>query len=340
MKRKSGFHWLVRRTGFVLAVSILMMTFFILSLSVLYYMVEGDQRTHARDASELRSYFDWLYFTVITTRTIGFGDITVKTTLGKGLTIFNALLPASLFFGASMVLLDRFFLWIHAVYRRRLMRHHRHHHILVSDPALLESIVEEYRADDRPFLCVAQTPLEDLPRPLQGMLDDSNYHVGDPTRDEVLDAVNIAQADAILIATPDDAVNLFVLVTARQKAPGIRTIVRVNRPDTEDKLRAVGADVLLPATRMLGRIISQAASHPVVLDLLIRLQTRTLAPSLQEVSVPAPLQGRAVREAYPDAVALHRAGAFHFALAGMTLMEGDILLRASPDAPPAPASLP
>lgn len=326
MKRKGGFRWLVRRTGFVLAVSILMMTFFILSLSVLYYAVEGDQHAFARHDSELRSYFDWLYFTVITTRTIGFGDITVKTPLGKGLTIFNALLPASIFFGASMVLLDHFFRWIHDVYRRRLMQQHRHHHIVISDPALLESILEEYRADNRPFLCVGKTPPEELHRSLRQELDDSNYHVGDPTRGDVLDAVNIAQADSILIATPDDTVNLFILVTARQKAPGIRTIVRVNRPDTEDKLRAVGADVILPATRMLGRMICQAASHPVLLDLLIRLQTRTLSPSLQEAAVTPDMHGRPVREVFPDAVVLHRAGEFLFLPDGQTLREGDVVL--------------
>lgn len=331
MKRRSGFRWLVQRTGFVLAVSILMMLFFILTLSVLYYIVEGDQRAYATHQSELRSYFDWLYFTVITTRTIGFGDITVKTTLGKGLTIFNALLPASLFFGASMVLLDRFFHWIHDEYRRRLMRQHQHHHILVSDPDLLENIVEEYRADGRPFLCITQTPLEELPRHLREMLDDTNYHVGDPTRGDVLDAVNITEADAILIATPDDAVNLFILVTVRQKAPGIRTIVRVNRPDTEDKLRAVGADVLLPATRMLGRMISQAASHPVLLDLLVRLQTRTITPSLEEEPITPAMEGRPAREAVPDAVAVYRAGEFHFALGELVLAAGDVVLRTSTD---------
>lgn len=42
-------------------------------------------------------------------RTIGFGDIAPQTWLGRLGTIFNALLPASLFFGASLVVLEAFF---------------------------------------------------------------------------------------------------------------------------------------------------------------------------------------------------------------------------------------
>jgi voltage-gated potassium channel len=76
---------LVRRLGFYLAASALFMLAMVLCFTVFYHFVEG---------------LDWLdsfYFTVITTRTIGFGDISPQTDAGKLGTILNALVPATIF---------------------------------------------------------------------------------------------------------------------------------------------------------------------------------------------------------------------------------------------------
>jgi len=309
---------LVRRLGFVLAASLIIMLVSIFALSILYWLVERGQQ---------RSFFDWIYFTVITTRTIGFGDITPKTWAGKLITIFNALLPASLFFGASLVVLEGFFRWLEDGYRRYRMRSISGHHIVVADPELMESIVQEHLLDQRPFVCVSTSRFEDLPPRLQESLDTTTYYAGDPSRDEVLEAVNIRQAKAIVIATPDDNINLYVLVTARGLAPGIKTIVRVNRLETESKFRSVGANELLPAGTMLGRMLSQAATSPVALDLLVRLQTGTIPPFLHEVHVGSAETGRPVREVVAKAVAVYRDRTYRFELEGLLLQEGDVVLR-------------
>ncbi len=327
MNRPGVLERAIRKTGFVLFASVAIMLVCMLALSVLYYLVEGDQRRYIDPGAAPRTYLDWLYFTVITTRTIGFGDITVKTTAGKLLTIFNALLPASLFFGASMVLLNNFFTWLEKAYRRLRMKDLKRHHVIVADPELLESVVQEYRLGERPFVCVSTTAFDDLPGPLQDMLREGQYYAGDPTRDEVLKAVNIDLAEDVLIATPDDNVNLYVLVTVKGLARQVKTIVRVNRSETESKFRSVGADVLLPSGAIVGRMLSQAAVMPVAQDLLVRLQTGTTAPTLEEVRIGKGDEGKPVREAVSQAVALFRQDHFSFDLEQVTLREGDVVLR-------------
>ena len=321
MPRRHTTNRMLRRTRFVLVVSAIVMAVSIGLLTLFYYLVEG------RQGGLDRTPFDWLYFTVITTRTIGFGDITPQTWLGKLGTIFNALLPASLFFGASLVVLEAFFSALETGYKRWRMHKLNGHTVVVADEELMTSIVQEIRVDGRPFVCILDKPLDELPPRLQGVLDDSTYTTGDPTRDEVLRGAGIERARSIVIATPEDSVNLYVLVTARALAPEIKTVVRVNRLETESKFRSVGADVLLPAGTMLGRQLSQAATHPVAQDLLVRLQTGTEEPFLHEEPIGSDRAGLGVREAIPRAVALYRDGAYRFDLEGVSLAEGDVVLR-------------
>lgn len=310
---------LIKRMGLWLAVSLGVLVFSILGLTLVYYVVEGDQGTG-------KGLFDWFYFTVITTRTIGFGDITPKTNVGKLITIFNALLPASLFMGASLVVLENIFAWLETVYRRHRMQRLEGHHLVVADPELMESIVQEHLHDKRHFLCIHPTRLGDLPQRLQNLLDDTTYYNGDPTRDEVLRDAGVERAAAVLIATADDSANLYVLVSVKGLAPGVKTVVRVNRLETESKFRSVGADVLLPAGTMMGRLLSQAAAHPVAQDLLVRLQTGTAAPSLVEHHARKEHLGAPAQEAFPDAVALYRDGAYLANVAAETLRSGDVVL--------------
>lgn len=325
-KQRTMIQRMIRRTGFVFAASLIIMLVSVLMLTVFYSVVEGDQTEYVGYENR-RTIFDWFYFTVITTRTIGFGDITPKTGLGKLGTVFNALLPASLFFGASLVVLEGFFRWLEVAYRRHVMSKLKGHHIVVADEELMESIVQELSLENIPFVCVNPTRFEDLPPRLQESLDDSSYYAGDATRDEVLESVNIRQANAILIATNDDNVNLYVLVTAKGLAPSVKTIVRVNRLETESKFRSVGADQLLPAGTMLGRMLSQAAVSPVAMDFLVCLQTGTAEPNLEEVTIPASHAGRSVRDAVRSPVALYRNGRYEFAIDNQTVQEGDIVLR-------------
>lgn len=316
----------IRRTGFVLAASIAIMVVCILFLTFFYAVVEGDQAEYVGEENR-RGIFDWLYFTVITTRTIGFGDITPRTTLGKLGTIFNALLPASVFFGASLVVLQGFFEWLEQSYRRGTMKRLKGHTVVVADEELMEAIVQELSLGKIPFVCVHPDELNSHPPRLRDRLDDTTYLRGDPTRDEVLSEVNITAAEAILIATADDNINLYVLVTAKGLAPSIKTIVRVNRMETESKFRSVGADQLLPAGPMLGRMLSQAAVRPIAMDFLVRLQTGTTKPNLEELIIPASHAGRTVRDAVHSPVAVFRDGKYDYDIDSIIVQEGDVVLR-------------
>lgn len=72
---------------------------------------------------------------------------------------------------------------------------------------------------------------------------------GNATAEEVLQAVGIDQAKILATVLPDDALNVFITLTARGLNPDLTIVARGELPSTEKKLQQAGADqVVLPAT--------------------------------------------------------------------------------------------
>lgn len=307
-------HQAVRRIGFYFVVSFTFMLVMISAFSVFYHYAEG------------LSWLDAFYFTVITTRTIGFGDISPQTAAGKLGTIVNAIVPATVFLGATLVLLQTVMANLENYWKRLRMKSNRNHEIVVADVELLESIVTEYGLKNKPFVVVTDKALEDLPEPLKKNLNDGNYLRGNAADDDVLRQARIQDAHSIIIATADDNFNMYVLVTAKSLAAGVQAVVRVNRRETESKFRAVGADVLLPTATVLGRMLSEAAVSPVAHDFLVALHTHTRDPFFEETKAGPELAGRPVRQAFPNAVAVRRNSAYLYDMADLMIAEGDVVL--------------
>ena len=73
--------------------------------------------------------------------------------------------------------------------------------------------------------------------------------LGDATREETLQEALIASARAVFVCTDRDDTNVLIVLTARQLAPAIRIIARVEEAENEKLLRQSGADAtVLPST--------------------------------------------------------------------------------------------
>lgn len=312
---------LVKRLGFYLTASLLFVSAMLLAFTVFYYYVEGPANPN------INTWLDAFYFTVITTRTIGFGDISPQTTSGKLGTILNALLPATVFLGASLLVLEQFFKHLEGKWKAQLLMLHQHHTVIVAGEDLLPSIIREHESIGHDFVVVGQQPFAELSETLQELLNDSNYLSGNPQEDITLKRAGIERAGHILIATNDDARNIFVHVTAKGLNPGITSVVQVNHLHNEAKFQAVGVELLLPMHRILGRMFARAAVAPVSHQFLIDLNTHSVDPFLEETASTAADEGIEVLQHYPDAVAVHRGERYFYRLRGVRLRQGDIILR-------------
>ena len=91
----------VKRLGFYLTISSIFMIIMIIFFTGFYYIFENKDR-----GGDIDSVGDAFYFTIIVTRTVGFGDISPKTTAGKMGTVANALLPATVIITNNAILVN------------------------------------------------------------------------------------------------------------------------------------------------------------------------------------------------------------------------------------------
>lgn len=92
--------------------------------------------------------------------------------------------------------------------------------------------------------------------------------LGDAAEEEVLSEVGIERAQFLATVLPDDALNVFITLTARGLNPNLTILARGEKPTTENKLRLAGADrVVLPAE--IGALqMSNYITHPTVFEFL------------------------------------------------------------------------
>ncbi len=111
------------------------------------------------------------------------------------------------------------------------------------------------------------------------------YIKGDATHEDVLEQVRIYDARALIATTPNDADNVFVVLTARSMNPGLTVISRASELESQMKLKRAGATNVIMPERIGGQRMAKLVHQPDVVEFLeyILLQ-KTRDVSLEEVS--------------------------------------------------------
>lgn len=91
---------------------------------------------------------------------------------------------------------------------------------------------------------------------------------GNATDEETLLEAGIRRADVLATALPEDALNVFITLTARNLNRTIRIIARGEHPSTELKLKQAGADEVVLPTRIGAHRMARLITHPTAFDLL------------------------------------------------------------------------
>jgi len=111
------------------------------------------------------------------------------------------------------------------------------------------------------------------------------YIRGDATHEETLEQARIHEARALIATTPNDADNVFVVLTARSMNPGLTVISRASELESQMKLKRAGATNVIMPERIGGQRMAKLVHQPDVVEFIeyIILQ-KTQDVSLEEVS--------------------------------------------------------
>lgn len=123
---------------------------------------------------------------------------------------------------------------------------------------------------------------------------------GDATNDETLEKANISEAKALIAALPNDANNLFIVLTARQLKKSLKIISRATNDHTVNKLYVAGANNVIMPDKVGGSHMATLVVAPDVVEFIDHItvgQGNEIA--LEEVSythLPDELRGKTLKE--------------------------------------------
>jgi voltage-gated potassium channel len=92
--------------------------------------------------------------------------------------------------------------------------------------------------------------------------------LADATLDETLIDAGIHRCRSLVAALPNDAANVYVVLSARAIAPKCRLIARSDSEEAERKLRQAGADQVVSPYVAGGRTMASTATRPLAVDFM------------------------------------------------------------------------
>jgi voltage-gated potassium channel len=232
------------------------------------------------------SWFDGFYMVLTTITSIGYGEIHPLSHAGRILNSFIIITGVGLVLmlvgGASRTLLE---FELQSVFGRRRMEREisrlTGHFIICGAGRVGRSAARELARKPLPFV-VVDTSEEKLRKfSSEGWL----AMVGDATLSKVLQEANIEKARGLVAATTTDAINIYIILTARSLNPTLKIIARASEEDAEKHLLTAGADSVVSPYNFAGYRIAQTFMRPNVIDFFDTAMNKERQLEIEEINV-------------------------------------------------------
>jgi voltage-gated potassium channel len=214
-------------------------------------------------------FLDAVYMTVITLGSVGFGTVAPLTAAGEIFTIllivFGLGTAAWVFSTVIEVFVSEQSLTILTQRRmKRVVDSLKNHYIICGYGRIGQEISAGYLQNN-----VAHVVMEQDPGRIEMLRERSvPYIEGDAADDDTLKLAGIDRAVALIAVTPTDAVNTFIVLSARGLRPDLYIVARADSSSNEAKLYRAGASKVVSPHILGGRWMGITAVNPAVTDFI------------------------------------------------------------------------
>jgi Trk K+ transport system NAD-binding subunit len=226
---------------------LLLIVVYALLFHVIKSNVEGEQH----------SWITGFYWTLTVMTTLGFGDITFHSDLGRLFSMLVLLSGVVLLLVMLPFLFIRLFYapWLEARVRLRAPRQvpeGTHGHVIVTEyDAVAAGLASRLRNDN-----IAYYVIEPDPTVAARLIGDGvSVIAGDNDSAETYERIGARQA-RLLLANCEDTTNTNITITAREIAPDLPIAAIVEEDDSVDVLQLSGATTVLPLKQQLGEYLA------------------------------------------------------------------------------------
>jgi Trk K+ transport system NAD-binding subunit len=203
------------------------------------------------------SWITGFYWTLVVMTTLGFGDITFTSDIGRFFSLI--VLVSGVVFLLVMLpfLFIRLFYapWLESRVRLRAPREVRAgtsgHVIITEFDAVAAGLVERLHAAAIPYFIVEP----DHAKAARFMSDDLSVIAGENDSRETYERM-LSSAARLVVANCEDTTNTNITLTVREVAPRVHVAAVAEEDDSVDILRLSGATTVLPLKRQLGESLA------------------------------------------------------------------------------------
>ncbi len=224
-----------------------LITLYAVLFHVIKIRVEGEQH----------SWITGFYWTLVVMTTLGFGDITFTSDIGRLFSIIVLLSGVVLL----LVMLPFLFIslfyapWLEARVRLRAPREvpegTKGHVILTEYDPVAIGLVERLRTEHIPYFVIEPDPTKAAHLIGEGIV----VVTGENDNSATYERTN-ARAARLLLANCEDTTNTNITITAREIAPDLPIAAIVEEEDSVDVLQLSGATTVLPLKQRLGEYLA------------------------------------------------------------------------------------
>ncbi|WP_298263392.1 TrkA family potassium uptake protein [Acidocella sp.] len=156
---------------------------------------------------------------------------------------------------------------------------------------------------------------------------------GDATDEAVLEAVGVHRAKALACVVPNDAVNVFITLSARNLNKDIEIIARGEAASTKSKLLRAGASAVVEPTHIGAERIAQLILFPQSAKVTDSGHMHALAAGLRGLGLELEVMAAAADGAMAGTTieAVERAAGGTMFVVALNRKNGEILRRPNPD---------
>lgn len=212
------------------------------------------------------SWIDATYMTVITVTTVGFSEVQPLDDTSKIFTIF--LILSSIFIvGYALSVITEYVLSKNTIEELKQKKMQKkidgftNHIVICGYGRNGKQAAKKLMAHNKPFVIIEQN--KDVIDKFQ--TNETTFVFGNANEDEILIQAGVDRAESLICALPNDADNLFIVLSARQMNKNLRIISRASQETSYEKLKLAGANNVILPDRIGG---DHMASLVVVPDLI------------------------------------------------------------------------
>ena len=217
------------------------------------------------------SFMEALYMTTIAITTAGFNEVRPLSNEGRMFTVF-LLVTSWATFVWVIARITQFIVTgeINKYFKtRKIMKaisEMNHHVILCGFGRNGQQAARTLKNHNMDFVVIEKEE-ESMEKALP-FFPELNYLIGDGTDDDLLKEAGIGKAIALITALPDDADNVFIVLSARTLNQKLQIISRASEESAFPKLRKAGADNVIMPDKIGGSHMATLVSKPDVIEFM------------------------------------------------------------------------